>query len=516
MRVDLEKFTKLYDQLCEIDLTGTVAGIRPSLASLANVRAAIAKGAPFLPGVYREQYYRPLDGALPHVMEKLALQVKSGEKSRDEMTTELEWLAAGIYQHAPKMTRVNAGPELKRLSAVVSNLFRSFLDRDKRAAAGIDLVTTTPPLALFQAEGHRGPFTIESDEMKQKVGMSVGVVMLPATVRDHPVLWAALSHEVCGHDVVHADDGLLSEMAATVRSLFAPASAPRKPLDGAGLNALIWSYWMDEAAADVYGVLNMGPAFVFNLAAFLAAFRARLAMDFQNKPRPAKPAVSTDAAPREDKTMDDHPVDVLRLHLAAGAIEAMDALDATRRSAYLDSVEAVAATLAAGAKEVSLAGLVPGPAGPILVETKIPLAETAAAARQVGKMIATHKFKRLNGHSIQEIETWDDADEASAEAVARQILNKQSIVGHGDDAQLLAGATLALLENPALYKQTQTLLNEALDHSYRTDPIWGALTPAHAFAPHAFRRSPQGKPKMAAARAKKPARRTAPRGGGKR
>src|SRR5215471_7089403 len=163
MRVDLEKFTKLYDQLCEIDLTGTVAGIRPSLASLANVRAAIAKGAPFLPGVYREQYYRPLDGALPHVMEKLALQVKSGEKSRDEMTTELEWLAAGIYQHAPKVTRVYAGPELKRLSAVVSNLFRSFLDRDKRAAAGIDLVTTTPPLALFQAEGHRGPFTIESD-----------------------------------------------------------------------------------------------------------------------------------------------------------------------------------------------------------------------------------------------------------------------------------------------------------------------------------------------------------------
>jgi hypothetical protein len=216
--------------------------------------------------------------------------------------------------------------------------------------------------------------------MKQKVGMSVGVVMLPATVRDHPVLWAALSHEVCGHDVVHADDGLLPEMAAAVQSLFAPVSAPRKPLDGASLNALIWSHWMDEAAADVYGVLNIGPAFVLNLAAFLAAFRARLAMDFQNKPRPATPAVSTDAAPQEDKTIDDHPVDVLRLHLAAGAIEAMGALDSARRSAYLDSVEAVAATLAAGAKEVSLAGPVPGPAGPIPVETKIPRAEAAAAA----------------------------------------------------------------------------------------------------------------------------------------
>lgn len=504
MRVDLTKFTQLYDHLCEIDLTGTVPGIRPSLSNLANVRSAISKGAPFLPGVYRQNFYAPLDVALPHVMELLAHQVKSGQKSADEMTTELEWLAAGIYQHAPKVTRVNASAELKRLSAVVSNLFRSFLDRDKRSAAGVNLVVRTPPLALFQAEGHRGPFTIESDEMKQKVGMSIGVVMLPATVREHPVLWAALSHEVCGHDVVHADEGLLPEMAVAARRLFARDS----------LDALIWSYWMDEAAADVYGVLNMGPAFILNLAAFLAAFRARLPVDFQNKPRPAKPAVSTDAEPHEDKTMDDHPVDVLRLHLAAGAIEAMNGLNAAKRSDYLHSVEAVAELLAAGAKDISLEGtVVGGPAEP--VKAKVPLAEAAKAARQVGHMIASRPFEKLNGHSIQEIETWDDADEGAAQGIAEQIIKGQPIVGRGDDAQLLAGATLALLDQPALYKQAQALLNDALDHSYRTDPIWGALTPAHAFAQHAFRRPP-GKPKVAAARAKKPTRKTAPRGKGKR
>jgi hypothetical protein len=503
MRVDLDKFTQLYDHLCEIDLVGTVAGIRPSLASLAKVRSAISKGAPFLPGIYREQYYKPLDGALPHVMEKLAHEVKSGQKSQDEMATELEWLAAGIYQHAPKATGVDASSELKRLSAVVSDLFRSFLDRDKRSAAGINLVATTPPLALFQSEGQRGPFTIESDVMKQKVGMSIGVVMLPAPVRNHPVLWAALSHEVCGHDVVHADDGLLPEMAAAVSALFAPDFESRKHPDSKTLNALIWSYWMDEAAADVYGVLNMGPAFALNLAAFLAAFRARLAVDFQGKARPTRPALATEASPHEDHTLDDHPVDLLRLHLAAGAIEAMSALDAAKRSDYLHSVEAVAEAVADGAREVSLTGIVPGPAGPIPVEAKIPLAEAAAAARRVGKMIATHKFKKLNGHSIQEIETWDDADEAASEAIARQILNKQSIAGHGDAAQLLAGATLALLQSPAHYKETQALLNEALDHSSRADPIWGALTPAHAFAPHVFRR-PQAKMKAAAARTTKP------------
>jgi hypothetical protein len=81
VRVDLAKFVQLYDHLCEIDLTGTVSGIRPSLASLANVRAGISKGAPFLPGVYRE-HDRPLDGALPHVMEMLTHQVKSGRRAR--------------------------------------------------------------------------------------------------------------------------------------------------------------------------------------------------------------------------------------------------------------------------------------------------------------------------------------------------------------------------------------------------------------------------------------------------
>ena len=110
--------------------------------------------------------------------------------------------------------------------------------------------------------------------MKEKFGLSIGIVSLPATYRDHPVLWAGLSHEVGGHDVVHADDGLVAEMVAKTRTLLAPNFAPRRNLDTATLNALIWSFWMDEAAADVCGILNMGPVFALNLAGFLAAFRA--------------------------------------------------------------------------------------------------------------------------------------------------------------------------------------------------------------------------------------------------
>jgi len=72
-----------------------------------------------------------------------------------------------------------------------------------------------------------------------------------------------------------------------------------------------------------------------------------------------------------------------------------------------------------------------------------------------------------------------------------------------------------VLREAARYDAAQEALNAALDDSYRKDPIWGALIPHHAFHPHVLEGT-QDRPKMAAARAKKPARKTAARGKGKR
>ena len=475
MRVDLAKFKQLYEQLFEIDYTGTASGICVSL-NVASIRAATVKGAPFLPMVYQQNYAAPLDANLPGIVSKLNQQVQSGEHPPEYRAQVLEALYGAIYQHGHRVTKVEARPQLKRFLAVVSNLYRSFIDASKRTNAGVELVENTPPLALFQSVSN-GPFTIESDVMKQKVGVSIGVVSLPATYRDHPVIWAGLAHEVGGHDVVHADAGLVGEMVSKAQALLSPHFAPRTNLDTAAKNALLWSYWMDEAAADVYGILNMGPSFALNLAGFLAAYRARR----RGQTDPGDPFVGIDAELQPHDVMDDHPIDLLRLYVAAGAVAGLKGLSAGRRNDYVAAIEAVAKLVAVGVTEVGLHGSVKIEGfDKIDLDANMKLPDAAEAARKVGKMLATESFAKLNNHCIQDIETWDDADEAIAQDVCARVLAGKSIIAAGDDAQLLAGVTLALLQEPGLYDAATKLFNAALDDSFDRDPIWGATLRGHA------------------------------------
>jgi len=108
---------------------------------------------------------------------------------------------------------------------------------------------------------------------------------------------------------------------------------------------------------------------------------------------------------------------------------------------------------------------------------QVALTEMQQAARNMGGFIATAKLSALAGHSIQDIETWDDSDEDRAMAVKNATLAGRSIGNLGDDAQLLAGVTLALLDRPNLYDAATRALNDGLDLSFKRDPIWGAPQP---------------------------------------
>ena len=106
MGIDLQKFDRFYQRLFEIDFTGAVPEICISLDSVASIRAATAKGAPFLPISYQDHFAAPLDARLPILMSKLDQQVQSRERSPQYRAFALEALYGGIYQHGHRVTPV--------------------------------------------------------------------------------------------------------------------------------------------------------------------------------------------------------------------------------------------------------------------------------------------------------------------------------------------------------------------------------------------------------------------------
>ena len=110
---------------------------------------------------------------------------------------------------------------------------------------------------------------------------------------------------------------------------------------------VLWRYWIDEAAADVCATLNMGPSFALNFTALLAAFHG------QTGPQPA-PALWTSTVAQPGAPLDPHPVDILRLGLAIGAVGSLHSLNVATRQSYVALLSQIAETLGAGATTVTV------------------------------------------------------------------------------------------------------------------------------------------------------------------
>jgi nucleoside phosphorylase len=446
-------FAGLYAKLIRVPLADDAESPISARTSAAELCALLDRGRDLLPFYFQSRYADPLRRNLKSVMRRL------GTPDGGLDLTSIETLTGAVYQHA----NLDDLPQLQRFLAVISNMYRSFLDGTKRAQLGIETSSAFPPLAMFQSDATFGPFTLTSDTVARLFDASVGVVSLPRSFAAHPILFGSLAHETGGHDVIHADTTLLAELRARAHDVFDGENAK-----GLGL---LWDYWMDEAAADVYGVLNMGPEFGFNLALLLCVF-----IGIARGCDPAAPPVlRTDSGPDGRGVLDPHPTDILRLSLIQGATETLTGLSFSTCQNWMARLGDLAQTLAHDARVVKLTGYARVPGGESMsFDGFLPLSRLQDAARRIGAMIATARLKSLDGRSIQEIETWDDADENAAMTMAGRLGSGVSIVGLGDDAQILAATTLAALRAPEDYEHVSALADEALDESFNSDPFWGA------------------------------------------
>ncbi|HUI60094.1 MAG TPA: hypothetical protein VLX90_07720 [Steroidobacteraceae bacterium] len=443
-------FSQLYQSLMKTNFMTPETpkfGARPQER---KVKTLVSAGDPLLPAPFRDAYSDPLLTRLDGVFARL------GGANGDPAT--LETLTGCVYQHTQRALQ----PPLNRFLAVISNLYRSFLDNSKRGHLDIPLKETLPPLAVFQSDPSSGPFTMTVETVMQLIGGDTGVVSMPHTFADHPLFFGSLAHETGGHDVIHADTTLMPQLQEQVYELFADHE-----LQWMGL---LWDYWMDETAADVYGVLNVGPSFAYNLAMLLAIFIAQ-----QERPVPKVPRLRTSSDADEQGALDPHPTDILRLSVIQGVLGSLTHLDRSTIASYQEKIARLARALAPGVTAVQLNGLARVRNGRSMnFQNSVPLSTLQSAAAKVGAMIATTSFAALAGHSVQDIETWDDGDENAAHSISGLLQSGTSIVSAGDDAQIIAGLTLAALDQPTRYLSSSRLANDALDDSFATDPYWGA------------------------------------------
>jgi hypothetical protein len=267
--------------------------------------------------------------------------------------------------------------------------------------------------------------------VRRVCGSDVAVAILPGTYSRTPLAWASIAHEACGHGVLRADPGLLPELIAGIRTLFGggPVAVGTTRLTDAQALALVWSTWTEESASDVCGVLNVGPAFALNLAAYLAGVRGAA-----NDAGHLAPFLTIHAGDDPATDLGVHPPDLLRVHLAVGVIQNLSAFPARLARPYLTALNRIADHYAAlafdessAARKVQVRGKVEVDRDRwIQVDHTFALKELAESARRVGAFIATTPLPALNNRTLQDLETWDVADEETSRSICAALLDARS------------------------------------------------------------------------------------------
>jgi len=326
---------------------------------------------------------------------------------------------------------------------VVADLYDGFLGAESRTGVEPPDLETLSPMVKFGRPAD-GPYTWPADATAA-FDMLVGVVNLPpANARGGLLAWPALGHETAGHDILHADNGLLLEVSNAVRSA----------LTDNGLDQNLISYWtkrIDETASDVLGILNMGPAAGIGLIGFFRGLNA--ANDGTATLRNQGPA------------NDPHPADIVRGFLAAETVRQLSFADAAGWAGVIDGETNADVT------NINLAGV------------RVSADRARQSAQLVSRAIASTPMKALENHSFIEIQDWRDEDEKIIERLRVSLTTASSFPADLAQgvfaAHLVAAATVTALAKggkiPILLGRMVDLLSGLHDRN----PTFGPLRIRH-------------------------------------
>jgi len=411
---------------------------------LSRLEASKKKVAP----LYRETVFKPFVHTLNELGESGFLEILLRDPQREGEAGLALDIAHAILQNGEGFQEIPTDA----FQEVVSDLYDGFLSAEDRRGIKPPDKGVIPPLVKWGNPSF-GPYTWPVDNTlsfkahNNEVGVQAGIVNLPpANATQGLMAWAALGHEVGGHDIIHADTGLSEELSRTVKKALVEQNIQQ------GLPNY-WSERIDETASDVLGILNMGPAAAAGIIAYFRALNAAWVPGGTPKLRNDGPAD------------DPHPADILRGYLGASVVELLSFAGASAWSKALESETD---------KDLSTIRI---------LGTQITPATAKKSAKIVASSIATAKLARLDNHAFIEIQDWRDEDEDIVNKLIPILTTASSLPSQFGGgiyaAHAVAAAVVAALSKNAHVPTIFTKMRNVLKVMHNSNPSWGPLFVNH-------------------------------------
>ena len=360
--------------------------------------------------------------------------------------------------------------ELKAYLALASNLFQRFqadqkiarLNRLEPAMSQID------PLGFFTdatADGEPGIWSASTE-------LPVALVSKPANQMNCLPIWVIDGHEVGGHGIYDHLAGFDQDIATALAQAVTQATGkidfrPKLPFVSGHLVELIGDSgevknlavsefykhivraYSQELAADIAGVLNMGPMFVNGLIIYLAKRRHN--------------GVLSHTSPLVDRgRLNVYPADILR---AMVAIEALKLLELKNGERWQTMLKARLLTACGGSMPEHFSFV----AEQGIFKTTVPTADIISLVPAIAAALMQSKLPSLGDRALTEVLSWNDLDEEFTEAVSQRLADPEPSFSIADmpvnlndvEARHVAAAALQSLERvhsqarPNLAQQNQ-------------------------------------------------------------
>lgn len=344
-------------------------------------------------------------------------------------------------------------PSTNAFQEVVNDLYDGFLSQESRVSNETGQPIKPPDLGVLPplvkwGNPDAGPYTWPADATGELHIHSAIVSLPPAHLNRGLLGWSALPHETCGHDILHADNGLIDELADVVY----------KGVLAGTRDSFLANYWkqcIDETASDVLGLLNTGPTTGIGLVGY---FRGLMGGPLRN----------VGAMP----PLDTHPVDILRAFLAAHVVSQLSFAGAKEWSEAIKSE---------AQKDLKTIYLVDARKR----YTRLSTDKAIHSAEIVGDVIINTKLKSLENHSLKEIQDWTDADQKIVDTLAAELRAGSTLTSEFKTNDFYAAHVVAAAVQEALKagSNIQTLFDRMigyLDVMHQYNTLWNPAAPPAA------------------------------------